>query len=72
MKGVPPVGTRVLVEVTVVHLNAGEWAWPRDKDAEGPLLPIPCVKVREGILFGVRVEDLEEQRTHSASPKEAK
>ncbi len=57
MKAYPPIGTKVLVEATVVALNAGEWAQRTDR-VEGPMLPIPCVKVRDGILFGVAVEEL--------------
>ncbi len=48
---VPPIGSKVLVEATVVFLNY----WPSN---EGPALPVPCVKVREGILFGVACADL--------------
>lgn len=59
MKNVPSIGTRVFVEATVVWLNAGEWARPWD-NVEGPMLPIPCVRVREGISFGVAVENLRE------------
>lgn len=43
---VPPLGSRVVIEATVVALNC----FPSD---EGPTLPVPCVKVRDGISFGV-------------------
>ncbi len=49
---VPPLGTRVLVEAIVVHHNV----FARD---EGPTLPVPVVKVREGISFGVACEYLQ-------------
>lgn len=61
MKSIPRVGTKVLVEATVVRLNAGEWGWDwlsGDNDVEGPCLPVPCVEVRKGISFGVAVEEL--------------
>ncbi len=48
---VPPIGSKVLVEATVVFHNM----WPSN---EGPTLPVPCVKVRDGISFGVACADL--------------
>lgn len=47
---VPSIGSKVLVEATVVFINY----FPSD---EGPVLPVPCVKVREGISFGVACAD---------------
>ena len=52
MTALPPIGSRVLVEATVVFHNR---ARPGD---EGPGLPIPCVQVRDGVSFGVACEDL--------------
>jgi hypothetical protein len=50
---VPPIGSTVMVEATVVAHNMFPTA------DEGPPLPVPCVKVRDGVSFGVACHDLQ-------------
>jgi hypothetical protein len=53
---IPTIGSRVLLEATVVALNLPFWP---DDDLEGPPVPTPCVKVRDGIpSFGMSCGEL--------------